>query len=133
MTSANVVEYRIEKDHESVGNFRKNMMCRLPEYSDLLKYQPLDEHTITPWGYDEEDEDCEDDTVNLEEFLRKMIPSNRLIREHFERNVSIKLNDNAIKKLEFISGAGFRRNFPESKPSLEWVGAVLDFLEEIGE
>tara|TARA_R110000772_G_scaffold95789_1_gene194131 strand:- start:4726 stop:4986 length:261 start_codon:yes stop_codon:yes gene_type:complete len=85
MTSANVVEYRIEKNHENVGNFRKNMMCRLPEYSDLLKYQPLNEHNITPWGYDEEEEYWENDTVNLETYLRKMIPTNKLIREHFEK------------------------------------------------
>jgi len=40
-TSANVIEYTIYKDGKEVGNFRKHMMCRLPDYSDLLKYQPL--------------------------------------------------------------------------------------------
>ena len=85
MTSANVVEFRIEKDHETIGNFRKNMMCRLPEYSDLLVYQPLSEHDITPYGYDEEEEYWEDDTVNLEEFLREMVLTNKLIREHFKK------------------------------------------------
>jgi len=83
MTSANVIEYRIEKNGEVVGNFRKHLMCKFPEYSDLLKYQPLNEHNITPYGYDEEDEYWEDETQNLETFLRKYIPLNKDIREYF--------------------------------------------------
>lgn len=86
MTSANVIEYRIEKNNEEVGHFRKNVMCRLPEYSDLLKYQPLNEHSITPYGYDEEEEYWEDETVNLEVYLKKMIPHDKTIREYFIEN-----------------------------------------------
>jgi len=83
-TSANVVEYTIEKNNESVGRFRKHMMCTLPDYADLLKYQPLNEHTITPWGYDEEEEEWEGKTKNLEKFLREMKPYNKKIKEYFE-------------------------------------------------
>ena len=86
-TSANVIEYCIEKDGKVVGNFRKHMMCKLPDYADLLKYQPLNEHIITSWGYDEEDEMCEDKPRNLEVFLKKMMPYNKVIREYFENQL----------------------------------------------
>lgn len=82
-TSANVVEYRIEKNGEVVGNFRKHMLCKLPDYSDLLVYQPLNEHTITPYGYDEEEEYWEDDTMNLENFLRGIARHNKVLYEYF--------------------------------------------------
>ena len=85
MTSANVIEYRIEKAGKDVGSFRKNMMCRLPCYSELLKYTPLEEHTITPYGYDEEEEYWEDETYDLDVYLRKMICTNKIIREHFKK------------------------------------------------
>ena len=86
MTSANVVEYRIEKekDNEDVGHFRKHMMCTLPYYSDLLKYEPLEDHQITPYGYDEEEEYWEGNTVNLKTYLEKMTKRNKAIREYFE-------------------------------------------------
>ena len=83
-TSANVIEYTIYKDGEEVGNFRKHMMCRLPDYSDLLKYQPLEEHTILPWGYDEEEDQWEDEEMNLNEFLFAMINYNKKIRDYYE-------------------------------------------------
>lgn len=100
-TSANVIEYTIYKNGEEVGNFRKHMMCRLPDYADLLKHQPLSEHTILAWGYDEEeeywdanmccdeeDEDCEEDgEVNLDTFLRGMIRYNKKIKEYYENNI----------------------------------------------
>lgn len=54
MTSANVIQYTITKNGNRVGAFRKNVLCRLPEYSDLLTYEPLSEHDIIAWGYDEE-------------------------------------------------------------------------------
>lgn len=85
MTSANVIEYTIERNGEAVGHFRKHLLCKLPDYSDLLKYTPLMEHTIRAWGYDEEEELWEDEPVNLEMFLRKMIPFNAVIRENFIR------------------------------------------------
>jgi hypothetical protein len=85
MTSANVVEYRIEKNGEEIGNFRKNILCKLPDYSDLLKYKPLSEHNITPCGYDEDEEYWEDETINLELFLKSMIRNNKVIKEYFEK------------------------------------------------
>lgn len=83
-TSANVIEFTIYKDGESVGNFRKHMLTRLPDYADLLDFQPLQNHTITPWGFDEEDEYWEDEPINLREFLYKMRNYNKIIKEYFE-------------------------------------------------
>lgn len=85
MTSANVIQYTITKNGNRVGAFRKNVLCRLPEYSDLLRYEPLSEHEIIAWGYDEEDEYWENDVVNLEKYLRKLIPRDKKIREYFEK------------------------------------------------
>ena len=84
MTSANVIEYTITKDGKRVGHFRKNVMCSLPEYSELLKYTPLDEHQICAYGYDEEDEFWEDEPVNLKEYLIKIAPFEKKLREHFK-------------------------------------------------
>jgi hypothetical protein len=42
------------------------------------------------------------------------------------------LSDYAKKKLEYINGNCIARNFPNNQPTLEWAGAVLDFLEELG-
>lgn len=41
-------------------------------------------------------------------------------------------NDRAKNKLENIIGAGFIKEFPIEMPNSQWVGAVLDFLNEIG-
>jgi hypothetical protein len=82
-TSANVVEYRIEKDGKTVGNYRQNLMC-MSRFEEMLKYQPLEEHTVTPYGYDEEEDYWEDDTQNLKEYLQKHIRTNKVIREYFE-------------------------------------------------
>ena len=51
-------------------------------------------------------------------------------KDHGSNDVIV-LNKRSKQKLEFIKGQGFRHNFPKSTPTLEWVGAVLDFLEEI--
>ena len=90
-TSANSIEYSIYKgdNEESVGRFRKNIMCRLPDYAELLKYQPLNEHTIQAWGYDEEEDEWEDKPENLEEFLKRMVPTNKKIREFFSGEKTI--------------------------------------------
>jgi hypothetical protein len=71
MTSSNVVEYTITKNNKEVGHFRKHSMCFKPSYSELLKYQPLNDHEIIAWGYDEDDEGWEDDPENLEDFLKR--------------------------------------------------------------
>jgi len=82
-TSANVIEYRIEKNGEQVGSYRQHMMCK-DRYDELLKYQPLAEHSITPYGYDEEEDYWEGDTSNLEDYLRKHAPLNKVIKEYFK-------------------------------------------------
>ena len=85
MTSANVIEYRIERDGKVVGYFRKHLLCKLPGYSDLLKYEPLSEHEITPCGYDEDEDYWEDDPINLEKYLRQMTRTNKTISEYFDK------------------------------------------------
>lgn len=87
-TSANVIEYRIEKGGQQVGSHRINIMCET-YYEKLLIFHPLSEHTITPWGYDEEEEYWEDEPIELEEFLRKLIPTNKIIKEYFNGNKDI--------------------------------------------
>lgn len=83
-TSANVIEFRITKNNKVVGYFSKHLLCTFPLYSDLLKYLPLSEHEITPFGYDEDEEYWEDETQNLENFLRKKIPLDEKIKEYFK-------------------------------------------------
>lgn len=55
MTSANVTEFLITKNGKSVGNHQQNWMCKT-NWDKLLVYQPLKEHTILPYGYDEEED-----------------------------------------------------------------------------
>lgn len=87
-TSANVIEYSIykinntENPSKSVGSFRINVMCKYPDFAELLKYQPLNEHIIEPWGYDEEEEEWNDEPENLEDFLKGM-KSNKWLRAYF--------------------------------------------------
>ena len=59
-------------------------MCK-SNYEELLRFQPLSEYTIQPYGYDEEDDFWEDDEENLENYLRKMIPMNKAIKEYFSK------------------------------------------------
>ena len=81
-TSANSIEYSIYKDDKEVGHFSVNVMCRYPDYAELLKYQPLSEHTIQAWGYDEEEEEWSDEPKNLEDFLKGM-KTNKWLRAYF--------------------------------------------------
>lgn len=99
MTSSNVVEYNILRDDKQVGHFRKNLMCKLPDYADLLKYQPLKEHTIWMYWYDEEEEYVDEGPEDLEKFLRKM-RGNKKIKEYFD-NVDLMVGrSNKIKKIK---------------------------------
>ena len=82
-TSANVIEYQIQRAGENVGDYRQHLMCK-SHYEKLLQFEPLNEHTITPWGYDEDDEYWEGETQNLEVYLREMIEMNKIIREYFD-------------------------------------------------
>jgi len=100
MTSANVIEYDIMKNDIKVGHFRKNLLCKLPDFSDLLKYQPIKEHTIWTYWYDEEEELVEEGPENLEDFLRKMNPFNKIITEYFN-NIDLMIErNNKIKNLK---------------------------------
>ena len=85
MTSANVIEYEIQKNSKQVGNHRENMMCT-SHFEKLLRFQPLNEHTITPYGYDEEEVYWEDEPKNLESFLKDCIRTNKEIKEYFINN-----------------------------------------------
>lgn len=79
-TSANVIEYRIEKDGIEVGHHRVNVMCK--EYWEkLLVFEPFDKHTITAYGYDEDEEEWENKPESLLKFLKERAPTNTPIRE----------------------------------------------------
>jgi hypothetical protein len=87
MTSANVVEYTISKEYKAVGYFRKNIMCLNPPYSELLKYQPLNEHMITAYGYDEEDDYWEEEPENLEKFMIRCKYFDVNVRRYFSDKI----------------------------------------------
>ena len=84
MTSANVTEYDIRKGDVYVGHHSENAMCK-SHFEKLLKYEPLKEHTIYPYGYDEEEELWEDEPINLYDFLKGMVRFNKTIKEYFEK------------------------------------------------
>ena len=67
-TSANVIEYTICKDGEQVGHHRYNVMCQ-PHFEDLLKFQPLEDYTISPYGYDEDEDLWGGKSKNLKVFM----------------------------------------------------------------
>lgn len=59
----------------------------------------------------------------------------RIMEEYFEyrlNNGDFPLNEYAKEKLEYIKGNAVVRYFPNQEPSLEWAGAVIDLLEELG-
>ena len=88
-TSANVSEYSIYKNNKCVGNFSQNNLCE-NRYHKLLKYQPLNEHTIMEFIYVEDNyNDCieEDEPINLEDFLKKNILFNKVIKEYFKSKI----------------------------------------------
>ena len=68
MTSTNVTQYRIEKDGKKVGNHYQHAYCKT-KWHELLKFEPLEEHTITPYGEDEEECYWEREPQNLRDFL----------------------------------------------------------------
>jgi len=71
MTSTNIIEYTIfDKEDKQVGTHRQNIMCSKCN-DGLEKFQPAEEFTIQPWGYDEEDDEWEGDRYNLKEWLVK--------------------------------------------------------------
>lgn len=74
MTSANVTEFRIERNGEVVGNHSQHHYCHT-RWHRLYKYTPFSEHTITPYGEDENEAPWEGKTQPLSEFLKKNPPS----------------------------------------------------------
>ena len=82
-TSANVIEYRIEKDGEIVGYHRQNVLCKNRD-EELLKFQPLSEHIITPFGYDEEEDYWEGEPRNLLDYMEKRKLFSKEIRDYFD-------------------------------------------------
>ena len=56
----------------------------------------------------------------------------KVILALIEKQKTSWLSEKAEEKLEFILGRSVTRNFPNTDPDLEWAGAVLDLLEEIG-
>lgn len=68
MTSANVTLFRIERAGKVVGSHYQHHYCKT-HWPDLLKFEPIEEHTITPHGLDEEEEEWEGDTMPLRKFL----------------------------------------------------------------
>jgi len=79
-TSANVIEYRIERDGKEVGHHRVNVMCK-DHFEDLLKFEPYNKHKITAYGYDEEEEYWEGKPESLLKFLKEPAKSNKIIRD----------------------------------------------------
>ena len=80
MTSANVIEYRIERDGKEVGHHRINVMCKT-HFENLLKFEPYSAHKITAYGYDEEEEYWEDKPEPLLKLLKYQAKDNKIIRD----------------------------------------------------
>ena len=106
-TSANVIEYTIYKGKKSVGHFRKHLLCRFPDYAELLKYQPLSEHTIMAWGYDEEEDEWSNEPENLEDFLKEM-KYNKWIKAYFEKTKTV---EQILQEIEYA----YKDIFPKLK------------------
>ena len=81
-TSANVIEYRIMTlDDKNVGLHRQHLLCK-EHWEDLIKFQPLENHTIQAYGYDEEDEYWESEEIeNLKDFLIRKAKYNKDLKE----------------------------------------------------
>ena len=67
-TSANVTEFRIEKEGRTVDTHRQHAMCKT-HWEALLRFVPIEDFTITPYGMDEDYEEWEGATVSLKTFL----------------------------------------------------------------
>jgi hypothetical protein len=71
MTSANVINYLVkDKQGNIITHHRQNIMCKI-NTRKLLEIQNPENYTITPHGYDEEEEYWEGKTVNLKTWLSK--------------------------------------------------------------
>ena len=97
MTSANVIEYTIYHNGTKIGNFRKNIMCKYPDYAELLKYQPLKEYEIVAWGYDEDEDYWEDESQNLKIFLKKKTSYNKVLKDYFD---GVKTSEQVLQEVK---------------------------------
>jgi hypothetical protein len=70
MTSANVIIYKVFRNGEEVGELRQHVLCK-DRSKELLKYLPLEEHSIQATWEDEEEEYYEGEVKNLLDFLSK--------------------------------------------------------------
>lgn len=73
MTSANVTNYRIERDGKVVGQHRQHHLCHT-RWHRLYKYTPFTEHTITAYWEDEHEAPHEGKTMGLSEFMANHQP-----------------------------------------------------------
>jgi predicted glutamine amidotransferase len=72
MTSANITEYTIRNlGGVKIGEYSQHALC-YTHWGDLLKFQPLEDYTIQPWGYDEEEEYWEGEETSLKVFIDKL-------------------------------------------------------------
>ncbi len=72
MTSANVAIYLIRKGGKIVGEHSHHFLCH-PHWEDLLKFQPLADHTIQ-WTWEDEDEaPHEKEPEALVDFLEQLV------------------------------------------------------------
>jgi hypothetical protein len=69
MTSANVTHYIIRDSlDQAVGEHSQHLYCET-NWEVLQKFQPYDNYTIQPWGYDEEENLWEGKKYNLRDFV----------------------------------------------------------------
>jgi hypothetical protein len=72
MTSTNVTKFIIfDENKKVVGEHSQSCYCKT-HWEDLLIFDPPENHTIVPWGYDEEEEYWIGDEKNLKDFLIKV-------------------------------------------------------------
>lgn len=69
-TSANRINYEILKAGELVGSHSQHIMTGTC-HDGLEKFIPYKDHTILPWGYDEEGEEWTGEEMNLLEWMKK--------------------------------------------------------------
>ena len=88
MKSGNIIEYRIKCGENIVGSFRRDSLSDVPDFSELLKYQPLEDHTIQAHGHDELDIAWYGDVENLKDFMLDIGKNsgNSVIMAYFDDN-----------------------------------------------
>ena len=119
MTSANVVDYTIFHKGKEVGQHSQHCLCLLRD-AELLKYEPLHEHTIQPHGLDEEEGYWEEEPLNLRQFLLERHAIERLPTDPPEFHLIFNAMDG--------KGQHWVKHCCEGK-----VKAVMTMIVEVGE